>query len=234
VNRRLTWWSWASARTLSSQTCSDRTSAVGRMLGSFSKHCDKKARSASVAPSGTGGGPPSTIRYMTGSRDPRARGSASVAPAHRRLRGAAPAIPLAHSANGGRPVISSMMTQPSDQMSDAVDAPSIWMTSGATGDRASKRKGVSHAVEGASTRLADALQFGVPATSFSFFCSTATRLSETPKSESLTLPTLVVRMLAALRSQWTTCSEDDSWVRDHQRSASQQGSLTDFLRVQVL
>jgi hypothetical protein len=34
--------------------------------------------------------------------------------------------------------MSSMMTHPRDQMSEAVDAPSIWMTSGATGERTRK------------------------------------------------------------------------------------------------
>lgn len=61
-------------------------------------------------------------------------------------------------------------------------------------------------------RRSHALQFGVPTTSlslrvFSFSAQTAAMLSETPKSESLTFPFLVVRMLAALRSQWTTFCE---------------------------
>lgn len=73
-----------------------------------------------------------------------------------------------------------MTVHASDQMSDLGEAPLSSMTSGA-------------------------IQLGVPATSFSR--STVRRLRETPKSESLTLPFLVVRMLAALRSQWTTSLE---------------------------
>lgn len=63
-------------------------------------------------------------------------------------------------------------------MSDLVDAPFSSITSGA-------------------------IQFGVPATSF-ISRSMARRLSETPKSDNLTLPVFVVRMFAAFRSQWTT------------------------------
>ena len=66
----------------------------------------------------------------------------------------------------------------SDQMSDFGDAPLSSITSGA-------------------------IQFGVPATSF-ISRSIARKLSDTPKSESLTLPFLVVRMFAAFRSQCTT------------------------------
>lgn len=89
-----------------------------------------------------------------------------------------PDMPLAMSAYGGRPVSSSITVHPKDQMSDLGEAPFNSMTSGA-------------------------IQFGVPATSF-ISRSIARKFKETPKSESLTLPVLVVRMLAALRSQWTT------------------------------
>lgn len=85
---------------------------------------------------------------------------------------------LAMSPYGGLPVKSSMTVHPRDHMSALVDAPLSSMTSGA-------------------------IQLGVPATSF-ISRSMARRLRETPKSDSLTLPFLVVRMFAALRSQWTT------------------------------
>lgn len=49
----------------------------------------------------------------------------------------------------------------------------------------------------------DLLQLGVPVTSF-LFCI-ALRLSETPKSDSLMLPFLVVKIFAAFKSQCTTC-----------------------------
>jgi hypothetical protein len=78
------------------------------------------------------------------------------------------------SSYGGPPVSCSITVHPSDQMSDFVDAPLSLGTSGA-------------------------IQFGVPATS-SISCSMAHRLSDTPKSDSFTLPVLVVRMLAALGS----------------------------------
>ena len=71
-----------------------------------------------------------------------------------------------------------MTVHAKDQISDLVDAPFSSMTSGA-------------------------IQFGVPATSL-ISRSIARRLRETPKSDSLTLPVLVVRMLAAFKSQWTT------------------------------
>jgi hypothetical protein len=89
-----------------------------------------------------------------------------------------PVIALGISPYGGRPVSNSMTVQPSDQISDLVDAPLSSMTSGA-------------------------IQLGVPATSL-ISRSIARRLSETPKSESFTFPVLVVRILAALRSQCTT------------------------------
>jgi hypothetical protein len=75
-------------------------------------------------------------------------------------------------------VSNSITVHPRDQMSDLGEAPFNSMTSGA-------------------------IQFGVPATSF-ISRSIARKFKETPKSDSLTLPFLVVRMLAALRSQWTT------------------------------
>jgi hypothetical protein len=46
----------------------------------------------------------------------------------------------------------------------------------------------------------NSLQFGVPATSLLIF-SIALRLSDTPKSVNLTFPFLVVRILAAFKSQ---------------------------------
>lgn len=82
---------------------------------------------------------------------------------------------LAMSAYGGRPVSNSMTVHASDQMSDLVDAPLSSMTSGA-------------------------IQFGVPATSF-ISRSIALKFSETPKSDSLTLPFFVVRIFAAFKSQ---------------------------------
>ena len=60
-------------------------------------------------------------------------------------------------------------------MSDFVEAPFSSMTSGA-------------------------IQLGVPATSL-ISLSMARRLSDTPKSDSFTLPFLVVRILAAFKSQ---------------------------------
>ena len=78
---------------------------------------------------------------------------------------------------GGVPVKSSMTVQPSDQMSDCVDAGLSSMTSGA-------------------------VQFGMPTTSFMY--PMARKLSETPKSESLTFPFRVVRIFAALRLRCKT------------------------------
>ena len=89
-----------------------------------------------------------------------------------------PVIAFPISPYGGRPVNNSITVHPSDQISDFVDAPLSSMTSGA-------------------------IQFGVPATSL-ISRSIARRLSDTPKSDSLTFPVFVVRMLAALRSQCTT------------------------------
>lgn len=71
-----------------------------------------------------------------------------------------------------------MTVHPRDQMSDFGEAPLSSITSGA-------------------------IQLGVPATLFSSR-SIALRLRETPKSESLIFPVLVVRIFAALRSQCTT------------------------------
>src|SRR6266542_3134204 len=93
--------------------------------------------------------------------------------------GRLPDIVLAISAYGGLPVNNSMTVQPKLQISDLVEAPLSSITSGA-------------------------IQFGVPATSLLISLSTARRLRETPKSVNFTLPFFVVRMLAALRSQWTT------------------------------
>ena len=101
---------------------------------------------------------------------------------HQRLRNSTssdpPVIAFPISPYGGRPVNSSITVHPRDQMSDFVDAPLSSMTSGA-------------------------IQFGVPWTSL-ISRSIARRLSDTPKSDSFTLPVFVVRMLAALRSQCTT------------------------------
>jgi len=72
-------------------------------------------------------------------------------------------------------VSNSITVHPRDQISDLGEAPFNSITSGA-------------------------VQLGVSATSF-IPLSIARKFSETPKSDSLTLPFLVLRMLAALRSQ---------------------------------
>lgn len=90
----------------------------------------------------------------------------------------APHMLLGISAYGGRPVSSSIIVQANDHMSDLVEAPLSSITSGA-------------------------IQLGVPTTFLTSYFM-ARRLRETPKSESLTFPVFVVRMLAAFRSQCTT------------------------------
>lgn len=67
-------------------------------------------------------------------------------------------------------------------MSDFVDAPCNSMTSGA-------------------------IQFGVPAGAPISSCFSL-RFKETPKSVSLTSPVLVVKILAAFKSQWTTLNKE--------------------------
>lgn len=89
-----------------SQPCSKSSSAVGRRLGSLAKHWTRKLESSGEQRAGIGGCSSSTMRNM--------------------------ADMAFISAYGGLQVMSSMMRQARDQMSDAVDAPRSSITSGAT------------------------------------------------------------------------------------------------------
>jgi hypothetical protein len=160
-----------------SHSCSKSSSALGRCAGSLWKHSFRNATSGSEKRSGIGGHSSSTIRNITNRfyiYHQRVSISTKIDEDFRTRHGM-----LAISPYGGRPVSNSMTVQPSDQMSDLVDAPLSSITSGA-------------------------IQLGVPATSLFSPRSIARRLSETPKSVSFTFPVLVVRMFAALRSQCTT------------------------------
>lgn len=164
--------------------------ALGRRLGSLLKHSSKKFRSIGESPSGMGGLSSSTIRNITRSACQHTCEQLGMIDV--------PVSPLGMSPYGGRPVSSSITTQPRDQISDLVEAPWSSITSGATIIQRQKAD--------IKEDKQNSLQFGVPATSLTF--SIACKFSDTPKSESLTLPFLVVRILAALRSQ---CTTDDLW-----------------------
>lgn len=101
--------------------------------------------------------------------------------------------------------MSSMMVAPRLQMSDAGSAPLSEMTSGATASERERGERVSQARPRREREL-DALQLGVPLASLVDVLKPrvaliACRLSETPKSDSLMLPFLVPRMLAAASSE---------------------------------
>lgn len=96
---------------------------------------------------------------------------------------------------GGLPVTNSINVQPRDQISDLVVAPFNSITSGATNKKKCYKKN--------NPVCFILLQLGVPET-VSFSVVLIFRLRETPKSVSLTSPVLVVRILAAFRSQWAT------------------------------
>lgn len=94
------------------------------------------------------------------------------------------------------------------QTSDAVDAPACSMTSGAT---ASGKAGLLSAFDLLGMQTVTSLQYGLPTTLKSrSLLSLAVRLIlivATPKSASLTRPSLMVKMLAPLMSRWMTpCS----------------------------
>lgn len=118
--------------------------------------------------------------------------------------------------------MSSIMVAPRDQISAAVVIPFNSMTSGATiGNTVSMHRKIKE--------MCHLLQFGLPTTS-SLDCPTALKLRDTPKSESLMLPVLVVSILAALRSQCTTCS---NVVSQEQRDFTAPDS-TYILRMKVV
>eukprot|EP00966_Prymnesium_polylepis_P121570 2809595-Prymnesium_polylepis.1 len=92
----------------------------------------------------------------------------------------------ASSKKGGAPVTSSMTVQPTDQMSEAVVKPDIWMISGA-------------------------IQYGVPTTELACVSAPLSSLVATPKLASFTWPPVEIRMLAPLMSRWMTpwsCRKD--------------------------
>ena len=76
-----------------------------------------------------------------------------------------------------------MTVQPTDQMSEAVVKPDIWMISGL-------------------------IQYGVPITVFACVSNPAASIFvATPKSASFTRPSVEIRMFAPLMSRWITpCS----------------------------